>query len=184
MSVIRKSVVPRYNATGSQIILIGAFGQQITAEFTYILLTATEASPYMGPEAQVAILGALMDKPLQGTGALITPIRHNFSRRVITDGGTNGKPTLKETGAVAEESGETCKERHVITSLVITEGNKDGSELVKSKREELCEAQVALWDSWAQAKAERMACSFRTSCITRRTSRVACASRGTGEKKC
>ncbi|XP_077541147.1 uncharacterized protein LOC144153369 [Haemaphysalis longicornis] len=159
VSVIRKSVLPKYDSTGSQIKLTGAFGQQVIAELAYVPLTASEGSPYVGSEAgQAAVLCALTDKLLEGTYALITPNDYAqlLEERAFPNGVPDERPTAKETGAAAEEAGETCEEQPATTCVLITEGSSEAPEPVKSKREEFREAQVAdpaLRDAWAQAKA-------------------------------
>lgn len=159
VSVIRKSVLPKYDPTGSQIKLTGAFGQQVIAELAYVPLTASEGSPYVGSEAgQAAVLCALTDKLLEGTDALITPNDYAqlLEERAFPNGVPDERPTAKETGAAAEEAGETCEEQPATTCVLITEGSSEAPEPVKSKREEFREAQVAdpaLRGAWAQAKA-------------------------------
>ncbi|KAH9366892.1 hypothetical protein HPB48_019928 [Haemaphysalis longicornis] len=83
VSIIRKSVLPRYDFTGSQIKMTGAFGKQVIAELAYVPLTASEGSPYVGSEAgQAAVLCALTDRLLGGPMPSSRPtITHNFSRK-------------------------------------------------------------------------------------------------------
>ncbi|KAH9359652.1 hypothetical protein HPB48_007934 [Haemaphysalis longicornis] len=130
VSVIRKSVVPRYESTGLQIKLREAFGQQVIAELAYVPLTITEGSPYVGSEAgHAAVICAFADKPLEGTDALITPNYYAklHEERAFPDGVSDERPTAKETAAAAEEAAETCEEQPATTCVLMSEGSSETS---------------------------------------------------------
>ncbi|KAH8036105.1 hypothetical protein HPB51_017761 [Rhipicephalus microplus] len=63
---------------------------------------------------------------------------------------------VEETEAIVELSDEACEEQQATAGVITAESNSEGSEPVKSKRQEFREAQEAdpaLRDAWAQAKA-------------------------------
>ncbi|XP_049275502.1 uncharacterized protein LOC125759999 [Rhipicephalus sanguineus] len=139
--------------------LTGAFGQQVTAELAYVPLIATEGNPYVMSEAvQSAVLCAITDKLLDGTDALITPNDYAqlLEERVKRDIVSDECSAVEETEAMVELSEEALEEQRAIVGVITAESNSEGSEPVKSKRQEFREAQEAdpaLRDAWAQAKA-------------------------------
>ncbi|CAN7950372.1 unnamed protein product [Ixodes pacificus] len=74
ISVVRRSLVPDYQPSGSKIRMTGAFGQQVTADLAYVPLRLRDEPQYVtyGPD-EVGILCAVTDKLARGIDVLLTP---------------------------------------------------------------------------------------------------------------
>ncbi|XP_064470179.1 uncharacterized protein LOC135384927 [Ornithodoros turicata] len=159
ITILRKSMIPKFESAGSTIKLSPAFGEDVEAELGYVPLRLVEGFPCVSSESQQqGILCALTDELKKGIDGLITPgvYEQLKGERVIVD--VEQSETNEDVTIVADTRDEYEIHLDEVNVFAVRAAQIPADSTTEPRRNEIFrnqqEQDETLREAWEQSRAE------------------------------